>query len=89
MEMGLGLAKPTRGEKRKYCSCLRLFLLFCLCGKRMGFHGLPPVRILETNSNSYEDPMTDQLMPFLNSTLTFSCCSGGPVLILKKRDVRA
>lgn len=131
---------------------LWLFLLFCLCGKLMGFHGLPPVTILAwtlrgtaaalaigafqlllsmcirsfaipiglaligsiigfllsnfskplsyafpyalmllgMNSNSYEDRMTDQLIPFLTSTLTFFLlfCGIG-ILILKKRDVRA
>lgn len=131
---------------------LWLFLLFCLCGKLVGFQGLPPVTILlwtlrgtaaalaigafqlllsmcirsfaipiglalvgsiigfllsnfskslsyafpyalmllGMNSNSYEDRMTDQLVPFLTSTLTFFLlfCGIG-ILILKKRDVKA
>lgn len=131
---------------------LWLFLLFCLCGKLMGFRGLPPVTILMwalrgtlaalaigalhlllsmcirsfaipiglalpgsifgfllinfnrsaaclcpyslmllgMNSNSYEDRMTDIIIPFLISTLMlFLLFCGIGILILKKRDVKA
>lgn len=129
-----------------------LFLLFCFCGKLIGFQGFPPITILlwslrgtaaalaigalqlllsmcirsfaipiglalagsiigfllanfsksasyvfpyalmllGMNSNSYEDRMADQMIPFLVSTLTFFLlfCGIG-ILILKKRDVKA